>query len=62
MLIECALGKDIREDLARFAVGQHWGLLEMKPVSLTLEDVFLRLTQQEDELPKPNETPVSERH
>lgn len=62
VLIECALGKDIREDVARFAVEQRWGLLEMKPVSMTLEDVFLRLTQQEDELPKSNETTVGGRH
>lgn len=62
VLIECALGKDIREDVARFAVGQHWGLLEMKPVSMTLEDVFLRLTQREDELPNSNETTMGELH
>lgn len=51
LVIECALGKDIREELARFVVGNGWGLLEMKPVSMTLEDVFLRLTQHETELP-----------
>ncbi|WHZ13740.1 MAG: Gliding motility-associated ABC transporter ATP-binding protein GldA [Nitrospira sp.] len=55
-LIECALGRDIREEVARFAVGQDWGLLEMKPVSMTLEDVFLRLTQHEDSLSLPNGT------
>ncbi|WHZ22590.1 MAG: Gliding motility-associated ABC transporter ATP-binding protein GldA [Nitrospira sp.] len=59
-LIECALGKDIREDVARFAVRQGWGLLEMKPVSMTLEDVFLRLTQHEDSLSQPNGTTESE--
>jgi ABC-2 type transport system ATP-binding protein len=52
LVIECALGKDIREELARFVVGNGWGLLEMKPVSMTLEDVFLRLTQHETDLPK----------
>jgi ABC-2 type transport system ATP-binding protein len=62
VLIECALGRDIREEVARFAVGQHWGLLEMKPVSMTLEDVFLKLTQREDGLPKANDTSESERH
>ena len=53
-VIECALGKDIREEVARFVVGQGWGLLEMKPVSMTLEDVFLRLTQHETGLPAPD--------
>lgn len=56
VLIECALGKDIREEVARFAVNNHWGLLEMKSVSMTLEDVFLRLTQHEDDLSKPDVT------
>lgn len=49
-VIECALGRDIREDLARFTVEQRWGLLELRMVSMTLEDVFLRLTQHEDGL------------
>ncbi|MCC2642719.1 MAG: ABC-type transport system, ATPase component [Nitrospira sp.] len=61
-LIECALGDDIREELARFAVGQDWGLLEMKPVSMTLEDVFLRLTQHEDDPPELNRAKESEQH
>ena len=62
VLIECALGSDIREEVARFAVGNEWGLLEMKPVSMTLEDVFLRLTQREDGLPKSDDTTEIERH
>ena len=62
VLIECTLGKDIREDVARFAVGQNWGLLEMRPVSMTLEDVFLKLTQREDEVPKSSETSAGEGH
>jgi len=61
-LIECALGKDLREEAARFAVGQGWGLLEMKPVSMTLEDVFLRLTQHEDSLSQPNGTTQGTQH
>lgn len=47
-VIECELGRDIREDLARMAVTSGWGLLELKSVSLTLEDVFLQLTQHEE--------------
>jgi ABC-2 type transport system ATP-binding protein len=61
ILIECALGRDIREEAARFAVGNGWGLLEMKPVSMTLEDVFLRLTQREDGLPKSDDGIGTER-
>ncbi len=46
-LIEVELGRDLREDLARFVVERQWGLLELKLVTITLEDVFLRLTQEE---------------
>jgi ABC-2 type transport system ATP-binding protein len=46
-LIEVELGRDLREDLARFVVNKQWGLLELKLVTITLEDVFLRLTQEE---------------
>jgi ABC-2 type transport system ATP-binding protein len=51
-IVECELGRDIRDDLARYAVAQGWGLLELKLVSMTLEDVFLRLTQHEDGMVK----------
>jgi ABC-2 type transport system ATP-binding protein len=46
-LIEAELGRDLRDDLARFVIGRGWGLLELKLVTITLEDVFLRLTQEE---------------
>ncbi|MFO0774162.1 MAG: ABC transporter ATP-binding protein [Nitrospiraceae bacterium] len=55
-LVEAELGHDIREELARFVVTQGWGLLEMKSLSMTLEDVFLRLTQHEEGVP--HESPV----
>jgi ABC-2 type transport system ATP-binding protein len=47
-LIESQLGRDIREDLARLAVVNNWGLVEMKMISMTLEDVFLKLTTHEE--------------
>ncbi len=53
-LVECALGQDIREDLARMAVTSGWGLLELKAKSLSLEDVFLQLTQHEEGVPAGN--------
>jgi ABC-2 type transport system ATP-binding protein len=49
-LVECALGRDLRDELARFVVTNGWGLLELKTISMTLEDVFLRLTQHEEGL------------
>ena len=43
------LFQDVREDLARCVVAHDWGLLEMRPIAMTLEDVFLRLTAEEVE-------------
>jgi ABC-2 type transport system ATP-binding protein len=41
-------GQDIRAELAAFIVKNGWGLLELRPVEMTLEDVFLRLTTEEE--------------
>ncbi len=60
-LVEAELGHDVREDLARFVVTHDWGLLEMKSVSMTLEDVFLRLTQHEEGL-SPESVPADLSH
>lgn len=50
-LIECGLGQDLRDEIARFVVSHQWGLLELRTISMTLEDVFLQLTQHEEGLP-----------
>ncbi len=47
-IIEYELGQDLREDIAQFVVNQGVGLLELKPLSLSLEDVFLQLTKQDE--------------
>jgi ABC-2 type transport system ATP-binding protein len=49
-LLECELGRDVREEVARVAVTSGWGLLELKSISMTLEDVFLQLTRHEEGL------------
>jgi len=49
-LLECELGRDVREEIARLAVMSGWGLLELKAISMTLEDVFLQLTRHEEGL------------
>jgi len=46
-IVESDLGRDIREELAKTVVENGWGLLEMKPLVLSLEEVFLQLTTQE---------------
>ncbi len=47
--IDCELGQDLREKLSQFVVSQGYGLLELKPLSLSLEEVFLQLTHQEED-------------
>jgi len=42
--VELALGSDRRPDIAAAAVHRGWDLLELRPVDMTLEDVFLQLT------------------
>jgi len=41
-------GRDVRAELASFIVNNNWGLLELTPIEMTLEDVFLRLTTEEE--------------
>jgi ABC-2 type transport system ATP-binding protein len=44
--ITCALGAELRPVLARRIVEQGWSLLELRPVGMSLEDVFLELTTE----------------
>jgi ABC-2 type transport system ATP-binding protein len=40
-------GRDIRRDLARTVVANDWGLLELRPSRMSLEEIFLSLTTEE---------------
>ncbi|MPY89321.1 MAG: ATP-binding cassette domain-containing protein [Luteitalea sp.] len=42
-------GHDVRRDLVSAVVSQGWGLLELRPVRLSLEEIFLQLTMEESE-------------
>ena len=42
--VESERGRDVRRDIAKAVVGRQWGLLELRPVQMSLEDVFLHLT------------------
>lgn len=46
--IETEPGKDVRKEVASTVVHNDWGLLELRAVSLTLEDIFLELTTEEE--------------
>ena len=45
--VESARGQDIRRDLARTVVTSGWGLLELRPLRMSLEEIFLSLTTEE---------------
>ncbi len=49
--VESLQGRHIRADLARAVVGAGWNLSELRPVGLSLEDIFLQLTAAEKEEP-----------
>ncbi|NSW58216.1 MAG: ATP-binding cassette domain-containing protein [Armatimonadetes bacterium] len=46
-LVDTHLGTDIRSQIAEFVVNKGWGLLELRPVEMSLEDVFRQLTTEE---------------
>src|SRR3989442_1921853 len=45
--VESQHGRDVRRDLARTIVTNGWGLLELRPMRLSLEEIFLSLTTEE---------------
>ncbi len=49
--IEAEPNHDVRRDVARTVVNGGWGLLELRPMRMSLEEVFLQLTTEE----RPNE-------
>jgi ABC-2 type transport system ATP-binding protein len=40
-------GRDVRRELAAAIVQHGWGLLELRPLRMSLEEIFLRLTTEE---------------
>ena len=59
---EVETGKDpaIRTELARTVIESGWGLYEVRSVGLSLEDIFLKLTGDEDEAETATEGPAPE--
>ncbi|MCY4575127.1 MAG: ATP-binding cassette domain-containing protein [Chloroflexi bacterium] len=48
-VVECAPGRDIRIELARAMADRGWGLVELRAMGLSLEEIFLRLTTEDEE-------------
>jgi len=40
-------GRDVRRELAAAIVGRSWGLLELRPMRMSLEEIFLQVTTEE---------------
>jgi ABC-2 type transport system ATP-binding protein len=49
---EAASGMDVRPDVVRAIVNAGYDLLELRPVGMTLEDIFLQLTREEPPTPE----------
>jgi ABC-2 type transport system ATP-binding protein len=57
--VHCALDADLAEDVFRLAVERGWVLRELSRETVSLEDVFVRLTHRDVAVPAPEETPAA---
>jgi ABC-2 type transport system ATP-binding protein len=49
--VDSESGRDIRRELASAVVTRGWGLLELRPMRMSLEEIFLHLTTEESPSP-----------
>jgi ABC-2 type transport system ATP-binding protein len=56
--VDSETGRDVRRELAAAVVNRGWGLLELRPMRMSLEDIFLQLTTQ-DAAATPSEAEVA---
>jgi ABC-2 type transport system ATP-binding protein len=49
--IDSETGHDVRRELAAAVVGRGWGLLELRPMRMSLEEIFLHLTTEDTTAP-----------
>ena len=45
--VQSERGRDVRRDIAAAVVRQGWGLLELRPMRMSLEEIFLSLTTED---------------
>ena len=50
---EMAPGRDVRPAVARAVVDAHYDLMEIRPIGMSLEEIFLQLTRDEPTPPAP---------
>ena len=58
--VESEHGHDVRRDLARAVVSSGWGLLELRPMRMSLEEIFLSLTTEDLASAPPPSAPESD--
>jgi ABC-2 type transport system ATP-binding protein len=63
--VESDRGTDVRRELARTIVNRGWGLLELRPMRMSLEEVFMKVTTDESQTeaaasPEPATEPAEE--
>jgi ABC-2 type transport system ATP-binding protein len=51
--VATAADRDVRRELAATVVGRGWGLLELRSMRMSLEEIFLSLTTEETETEAP---------
>ena len=56
--VESTRGTDVRRELSRTIVNRGWGLLELRPMRMSLEEIFLQVTT--DERAEPTEATENE--
>jgi len=56
--VDSEKGRDVRRDLARIVVNSGWGLLELRPMRVSLEEVFLSVITEDVETPAAVEAPA----
>ena len=48
--IDCDPKANIQDNIAQISIDNNWGIIELKPASVTLEEIFLKLTVEENEV------------
>ena len=57
--VDSAQGHDVRRELAATVVHHGWGLLELRPMRMSLEDIFLSLTTEDAGTPPADAAPAA---
>ena len=52
--VESESGRDVRRELAAAVVNRGWGLLELRPMRMSLEEIFLHLTTEDATVASPD--------